>query len=54
MVWSFPVRMSSPWLMSWVQAPDGKDTLLLRANGLASVAASGCHWPVSPWAVKER
>src|SRR5690606_14269262 len=54
-VWSALVRTSSPWLMSCVQAqPSWKETLLLRANGLSSVAASGCHWPVRPSAVYER
>ncbi len=42
-VWSTWSRMSSPWLMSRVQAPPGKVTLLERANGFDSVSASGVH-----------
>jgi hypothetical protein len=37
-VWSIPLRIISPWLMSWVQAVPSKVTLFARANGFVSVS----------------
>jgi hypothetical protein len=53
-VWSVPLRIISPWLMSWVHAVPSKVTLLAPANGTAWESASLVHGPVMAGAVHER
>src|ERR1700752_2066672 len=53
-VWSTAVRTTSPWLMSRVHAVPLNVTLLARANGLLSLAASWLHCPAMLVDVHER